>query len=70
MTNDVILPSQGGLSMSALDQLTSILSSAGLKDDDINMLLGRFLEEEAEDYVECMSLVRESIEKKERVLFS
>ena len=56
--------------MSALDQLTSILSSAGLRDDDINMLLGRFLEEEAEDYVECMSLVRESIEKKERVLFS
>lgn len=56
--------------MSALEQLTAFLSSAGMKDDDINMLLGRFLEEEAEDYVECMSLIRERMAKKERVLFS
>lgn len=56
--------------MSSLEQLSSVLSSTGMSDDDINMLLGKFLEEEAEDYVECMSLIKERMAKKERVLFS
>ena len=38
----------------ALDQLIKILAAAGMNDDESNMLLGRFLEEEAFDYVECM----------------
>ena len=56
--------------MSALEQLSSILSSTGMSDDDINMLLGKFLEEEAEDYVECMSIIKDTIKRKEQVLLS
>ncbi len=55
--------------MSAYQKLFFILSSFGMKDEEINMLLGRFLEETADDYAECMSLLKEQIAKKE-VLFS
>ena len=30
-----------------------------MNDQEINILLGRFLEEEAYDYVECMDLIKE-----------
>ena len=38
----------------AFDKLIKILATAGMNDDESNMLLGKFLEEEAFDYVECM----------------
>lgn len=38
----------------ALDELTDILAASGMDTDSIDLLLGRFLEEEAFDYVECM----------------
>ena len=41
--------------MTALEKLKNILSECGLTEDDINYLLGQFLEEEAELYVECMN---------------
>jgi hypothetical protein len=38
----------------ALDELTSILAASGMDTVGIDLLLGRFLEEEAFDYVEYM----------------
>ena len=38
----------------AFDKLVEILASAGMSNDESGVLLGRFLEEEAFDYVECM----------------
>ncbi len=38
----------------ALDELTDILAASGMDTNSIDLLLGRFLEEEAFDYVECM----------------
>ena len=38
----------------ALDELTDILAASGMDTDSIDLLLGRFLEEDAFDYVECM----------------
>ena len=42
--------------MSALLDLSNHLKDAGLNDDEITALLAKFLEEEAEDYLECMKL--------------
>ena len=47
------------LSMRAIDTLSLLLKNAGLSDDDINMLLAQFLEEEAKDFVECMETINE-----------
>ena len=58
---------QGGFVMDrALDKLIKILASAGMNDDEFNMLLGRFLEEEAFDYVECMI----ELTKSEKTMFA
>ena len=38
----------------ALDELTNILAASGMDTVSINLLLGRFVEEEAFDYVEYM----------------
>lgn len=38
----------------AFDVLTNTLVKAGMNKDEINLLLGRFLEEEAFDYLKCM----------------
>ncbi len=48
---------------SALDELFELLSSIGLEDTEINMLLGRFLEEEAHSYVECMRMIKEKLQE-------
>ena len=56
--------------MSALEKLSAILLEYGMTDYEINMLLGRFLEEEAQDYVECMSFMKEQLSKKREVFFS
>ncbi len=48
---------------SALDELFELLSSIGLEDAEINMLLGRFLEEEAHSYVECMRMIKEKLQE-------
>lgn len=47
--------------MSAYDELFDILSESGLNESDIHMLLGRFLEEEADMYVECMDVISERL---------
>ena len=44
--------------MSALLDLSNHLKNAGLNDDEITALLAKFLEEEAEDYLECMKLAK------------
>ena len=46
----------------ALEELTDLLKTARMNDSEINMLLGRFLEEEAYDYVECMELIKEKMQ--------
>lgn len=56
--------------MSAMEKLSSILLDYGMVNDDINMLLGKFLEEEAEVYVECISIIKEQLSKKEKYLLS
>ncbi|MBR0137052.1 MAG: hypothetical protein IJM15_01410 [Erysipelotrichaceae bacterium] len=50
----------------ALDKLIKILAAAGMNDDESNTLLGRFLEEEAFGYVECMI----ELTKPEKALFA
>lgn len=43
----------------AFEELTALLSSAGLNEKEISVLLGRFLEEDADLYCECMKSVEE-----------
>lgn len=47
--------------MTALEKLENILSKYGLSEEDINYLLGQFLEEEAELYVECMNSLKTTV---------
>ena len=49
------------MNMRAIDTLSLLLKNAGLNDDDINMLLAQFLEEEAEDFIECMESISEDV---------
>lgn len=44
----------------ALEKLQKILSEYGLSEDEIDSLLARFLEEEAQFYIECIELVKEN----------
>lgn len=52
----------------AFDELYDDLISIGKTHDEICMLLGRFLEEEARDYVECMDLIEKQQKKKENIV--
>lgn len=49
--------------MKALEKLVNILTEYGMKDDEIDDLLGQFLQEEAEDYVKTMKNVLKDIGK-------
>jgi hypothetical protein len=50
--------------MSALNEIHSKLLETGLNEFEADGLLARFLEEEAYDYVECMSIIRMRLEDK------
>ena len=39
-----------------------------MTETEVDMLMARFLEEEAKDYVDCMKLVESSAQKKSTVL--
>ena len=43
----------------ALIEIEDKLKSTGMTETEIDYLMARFLEEEANDYVECMKLVPE-----------
>ena len=47
----------------AIEELTVLLLSTGLNENEINILLGRFLEEEADLYCECIKSVEEEIKR-------
>ncbi|MBQ2659131.1 MAG: hypothetical protein IJF87_11260 [Erysipelotrichaceae bacterium] len=47
--------------MSAYKELFDILSASEMSESEICKLLGRFLEEEADMYVECMELIRDHL---------
>ncbi len=51
----------GGVAMSAYKELFDILSASEMSESEICKLLGRFLEEEADMYVECMELIRDHL---------
>ena len=50
-----------------LEELTNILLSTGMSQDEVNHLLFRFLEEQAYDYVCCMELMKKGITPKEDI---
>ena len=54
---------------SALEELSDKLSLIGMSDQEINMLLGRFLQEEAYDYIECMELIEKKLSTNKKSSF-
>ena len=42
----------------ALIEVTEILRSTGMSNEEIDMLMGRFLYEEAQDYIECINIIK------------
>ena len=44
--------------MKAIEELTEHLKKAGLAEKEIDMLLARFLEEEAKSYLDAMEAVK------------
>lgn len=46
----------------ALEEITYWLKRSGLDQDETDTLLGLFLEQESEFYVECMNLIRHNEE--------
>ena len=41
------------------ERLTAILKTAGYSEEEAEVMLGKFLEEEAETFIECMESVSE-----------
>ena len=41
----------------AMMEIDELLQSTGMSETEVDYLMARFLEEEAENYVECMKLV-------------
>ena len=52
----------------ALAELHNQLLKSGMDDTDADMLAAKFLEQEAQTYVDCMKLVESSAQKKSTVL--
>ena len=44
------------------------LLSTGMSQEEVDMLMGRYLEEEAQDYVECMNIIKEQFKSKENTI--
>ena len=49
----------------ALIEIDEKLMSTGMSETEVDMLMARFLEEEAKNYVDCMELVDEDFFEKE-----
>lgn len=52
----------------ALIEIDERLMSTGMTETEVDMLMARFLEEEAKDYVDCMKLVDEDFFEKESTI--
>ena len=47
----------------AMMEIDELLQSTGMSETEVDYVMARFLEEEAEDYVECMKLVENHCEE-------
>lgn len=44
------------------------LLETGMSQEEVDMLMGRFLEEETQEYIDCINLVKDHIQSKEDIV--